>query len=143
MNETLLLNDVCECSYLIHKNCIILFKIISRQLHKSSLNVNHTYFTSRYHNQKKHVIYIKITYIFFVPFLHFEACEFCTNISIYDFHMILLKFRDIKSLYCNHFIGQHYLYEILLNSFMWMTPIFFKNKNPIFSILEKIFKKKL
>jgi hypothetical protein len=36
------------------------------------------------------------------------------------------------------FIGQHYLYEILiLNIYMWTTPIFFKNKNPIFPILEK------
>jgi hypothetical protein len=35
---------------------------------------------------KRHIIYIKMKYIFFMPFLHFQAYKFCVDILFYDFH---------------------------------------------------------
>jgi hypothetical protein len=49
MDETLFLNDIHECSCLIHKNHIVLNKLTSWQLHIFSLNVNHMYFILKHH----------------------------------------------------------------------------------------------
>jgi hypothetical protein len=48
--------------------------------------------------------------MFFVPFLHFEAHEFCIDIVFIIFAQILLKFSDIVSLWC----GTHVILKVLV-----------------------------
>jgi hypothetical protein len=43
------------------------------------------YFMSMHHKWKRHIIYMKTIYMFFMPFLHFKIRNFCIYTLFHDF----------------------------------------------------------
>jgi hypothetical protein len=124
-NETLFLNDKCEFLYLIHKNYIMIMQ-------GYNYNVNHTYL-HQYIISRKDTSFIYKLYTHTHTHTHthiscqiytLKPMDFAWTYCFMLFTQIILKFRDIASLWCKRYMPMAHRkwnlnQPLLIGSMVW------------------------